>query len=172
MTQAAGNQRVGIANDGSWGIPVKPNTRYRATLYAKAGPGFAGSLTVAIASSTWGARRAKDGRTGAAQPATPPQQAPLLFFNATRDSKTGTIYVKVVNRGNAPQSVHVQVSRVAGIQPKGQLVAMTASGPEDTNSITEPSRIVPVTTSVDGLSADFTRTFPPYSVSVLLMKGK
>jgi alpha-N-arabinofuranosidase len=113
------------------------------------------------------------GRAGAAAPPAPPaQQVPLLFFNATRDSKTGAIYVKVVNRGSAPQSVRVQVSGVAAIEPKGQLVALTGSGPEDTNSITQPAKIVPVTTNVDGLGANFTRTFPPYSVSVLLMKGK
>jgi alpha-L-arabinofuranosidase len=61
---------------------------------------------------------------------------------------------------------------VAAIAPKGQLVALTGSGPEDTNSITQPAKILPVTTSAEGLGADFTRTFPPYSVSVLLMKGK
>ena len=49
---------------------------------------------------------------------------------------------------------------------------MSASSPDDTNSITEPTKIVPVTTKVDGLSADFTRTFPPYSITVLQMKGK
>src|ERR1039458_3022662 len=49
VTQATGNQRVGIANEGFWGIPVRPNTRYRASFYAKAAPGFSGPLTVAIA---------------------------------------------------------------------------------------------------------------------------
>jgi alpha-N-arabinofuranosidase len=113
------------------------------------------------------------GRAGAAPPPAPPaQQVPLLFFNATRDTKTGTLYVKVVNRGSAAQAVRVQVSGVAAIEPKGQLVALTGSGPEDTNSITQPAKIVPVTTGVDGLGADFTRTFPPYSISVLLMKGR
>jgi alpha-N-arabinofuranosidase len=51
-------------------------------------------------------------------------------------------------------------------------VTLKGSGPEDTNSITQPAKIVPVTSEVDGLSADFTRAFPPYSVSVLVMKGK
>ena len=50
VAQASGRQRVGIANDGFWGIPVKPNTRYRASVYAKAAAGFAGPLTVAIVS--------------------------------------------------------------------------------------------------------------------------
>jgi hypothetical protein len=33
-----------------WGIPVQPNTRYRATLLARADAGFAGPVTVAILS--------------------------------------------------------------------------------------------------------------------------
>jgi alpha-L-arabinofuranosidase len=41
--------RVGAANDGYWGIPVKPNTTYRASFYAKAS-GLTGPLTVAIES--------------------------------------------------------------------------------------------------------------------------
>jgi alpha-N-arabinofuranosidase len=48
IAQAAGDQRVGIANEGFWGIPVRPNTRYRASFYAKAAPGFKGAPTIAI----------------------------------------------------------------------------------------------------------------------------
>lgn len=44
-----GGGRVGIANDGFWGIPIKPNTTYRASFYAKSTG--AGPLTVAIESS-------------------------------------------------------------------------------------------------------------------------
>jgi alpha-L-arabinofuranosidase len=92
--------------------------------------------------------------------------------SASRDSSTGTIYVKVVNRGGTPQSVHVSVSGVAAVQPSGNIVTMSGSGPADTNSITQPVKIVPVTSPVDGLSADFTREFPPYSISVLQLKAK
>src|SRR5258708_5042827 len=50
VTRASGKQRAGIANDGFWGIPVRPNTRYRASFYAKA-KGFSGPLNVEIMSS-------------------------------------------------------------------------------------------------------------------------
>lgn len=43
-------QRTGIANEGYWGIPVKPDTAYRASFYAKSSPDFKGPLTVAIES--------------------------------------------------------------------------------------------------------------------------
>src|SRR5436190_15754992 len=55
VTQAAAGRPAGIANEGYWGIPVKPNTRYRASFYAKAAPGFTGPITVVIES--------EDGRT-------------------------------------------------------------------------------------------------------------
>src|SRR5258708_2614061 len=41
-------QRVGAANDGFWGIPVKPFTTYQASFWAKAAPGFTGPLTLDI----------------------------------------------------------------------------------------------------------------------------
>src|SRR5580698_3236524 len=50
ISQASGNQQVGVANDGFWGIPVKPNTTYKAMFYAKAAAGFSGGLTLSIVS--------------------------------------------------------------------------------------------------------------------------
>jgi len=44
-----------VANEGYWGIPVKPHWRYRASFYARAGDGFEGPVRVAIVS--------EDGRT-------------------------------------------------------------------------------------------------------------
>jgi len=43
--------RVAVANDGYWGIPIKPNWTYRCSFYAKAAEGFLGPLTVSIESS-------------------------------------------------------------------------------------------------------------------------
>ena len=51
VSQASGNQSVGVVNDGFWGIPVKPDTTYKAMFYAKASAGFAGGLTLSIVSN-------------------------------------------------------------------------------------------------------------------------
>jgi|WetSurMetagenome_2_1015567.scaffolds.fasta_scaffold14763_4 alpha-L-arabinofuranosidase len=48
IKSVAAGQRVGAANDGYWGIPVRPNTVYTASFYAKASQNFKGSLKVAI----------------------------------------------------------------------------------------------------------------------------
>jgi alpha-L-arabinofuranosidase len=47
----APGKRVGVANAGYWGIPVKPATEYRVSFYAKAAAGFDGALTVSIESN-------------------------------------------------------------------------------------------------------------------------
>jgi len=48
IAEAGPGRRAGVANSGYWGIPVRPDTTYRASFYAKAGPGFNGPLTVGI----------------------------------------------------------------------------------------------------------------------------
>jgi alpha-N-arabinofuranosidase len=50
-TSLKSGQRVGVANEGYWGIPVKADTTYHASFYAKSNPEFRGPLTVAIESN-------------------------------------------------------------------------------------------------------------------------
>ena len=50
ITGAGEKQRVGAANDGYWGIPVKPETTYKATFYARASDSFVGPLTASLES--------------------------------------------------------------------------------------------------------------------------
>ena len=101
-----------------------------------------------------------------------PQPVPTLFYDATRDSQSGTIYLKVVNRTAAPQPVKIEISGVPAIEAKGTATVMKAEKPDDTNSIKEPKKIVPVTGQAGGLGTDFTREFPPYSITILELKAK
>ena len=100
------------------------------------------------------------------------EQVPTLFFDATRDSATGTIYLKVVNRQDTPQQVRIQISGAPSIEAAGTATVLKAGSRDDTNTILEPEKIVPVSESVDGLGADFTREFPPFSITVLELKTK
>ena len=51
VTKASTAHRAGVANEGYWGIPVRPNARYRASLFAKAAPGFTGPIELSIQSN-------------------------------------------------------------------------------------------------------------------------
>jgi alpha-N-arabinofuranosidase len=112
-------------------------------------------------------------RSGIPQGEAPaPQPVPSVFYDATRDSQSGTIYLKVVNRQSTAQPVHIQISGTTAVEAQGTAIVLKADKPDDTNSIQEPTKIVPVTETADGLGTDFTREFPPYSVTILELKAK
>ena len=90
----------------------------------------------------------------------------------TRSPIESTDRLANTNLQSVPQSVRVQISGADKIESSAEAVTLSADSPEDTNSIQEPEKIIPVTTTVDGLGSDFTREFPPYSITVLEMKGK
>jgi alpha-N-arabinofuranosidase len=52
VNKVSGGQHVGIANEGYWGIPVKPGTRYHFSFWAKAGGGFNGPVTVSLVNNS------------------------------------------------------------------------------------------------------------------------
>ena len=115
------------------------------------------------------------GRRGA--PATPPanpapaRQLATLYYSATKDTKTGAIFLKLVNTATTPQPVQIDIKGVASIAPTGESTVLTSANPTDTNSITEPTKVVPVTTPATGLSTSFTRTLAPFSLTVLKLQG-
>jgi len=125
------------------------------------------------------ARGGRGGFPGAAQaapdpnalvPPTPmPRAMPDMFFSATKDS--GTVYVNIVNRSAVPQPVHITLSGLKSIAPNGKAITLSSGSINDTNSITEPHKVEPVTAEVSGIGPDFTRTVPASSVTVLEIKG-
>ena len=50
VAAAPNGRRVGVANEGYWGVPVQPNTTYRASFFAR-GDGGTGPLTVSLESA-------------------------------------------------------------------------------------------------------------------------
>jgi alpha-L-arabinofuranosidase len=102
----------------------------------------------------------------------PPRQIRQILFDATRDSQSGIIYLKVVNEAGTPQRINIQVNGCRRIAPEGEAVSLTASSPSDTNSIEDPRRIVPRTERAGNLSSSFTREFSPYSITVLKLATK
>jgi alpha-N-arabinofuranosidase len=106
------------------------------------------------------------------QPAATTPQLPAVFSSVTRDSSSGTIYVKIVNTLGAPQPVKIEISGLTSVAADGDAVVMKANSPDDTNTITDPTHVAPITEKVTGLGADFTREFPPYSITILELKAK
>ncbi len=102
----------------------------------------------------------------------PAIQVPTMFFSATRSDQRGEIYLKVVNSVGTAQTVQVDLAGAAKVAAEGKAIVLSSSRKEDTNTITEPTKVVPVTSKARGLGKQFSYSFAPYSVTVLVLSAK
>ncbi|RYE16427.1 MAG: alpha-N-arabinofuranosidase, partial [Sphingobacteriaceae bacterium] len=99
-----------------------------------------------------------------------PKNIPALFYVATQ--KNGTVYLKIVNAQNVPQAVNLSLQGAGKVALTGTKVVLKSDNPEDTNSITEPEKIIPVTTKIKGIKKAFSQTLPAYSITILQLETK
>jgi alpha-N-arabinofuranosidase len=90
---------------------------------------------------------------------------------ATRDSKTGEIFIKLVNPGMTNVVVKIEINGVASLAPKGTAITLQGS-PEDTNSINHPQNVMPITATLRDVKAEFSHTMPPQSIVLLKLKSR
>ena len=93
------------------------------------------------------------------------QTLPGLFVSATRDTKAGTLYLKLVNALATAQEIAVDL-RGAKVASDGTMTTLSGS-PTDVNSLAEPMKVSPVETRIEGLGSTFRRVLPAHSVVVL-----
>lgn len=98
---------------------------------------------------------------------TTPPPVPTVFYSATNDEHSGIIYLKLVNTTAKKQPVQINLNGVAKVLPNATLVVIKSDKPENTNTITDPEKIIPVTSKIKGVAPVFTRILDPYSVSIL-----
>jgi alpha-N-arabinofuranosidase len=116
-------------------------------------------------------RRRKDDHTPP-PPRPPTQSVPCIFYDATRASETGTIFVKLVNRQGTAQPVQIAISGTPTVKSEGRLTLLQGDSPDDTNSLEQPQKIVPQTSVVRDFGQDMTYVCPPYSISILELQTK
>jgi alpha-N-arabinofuranosidase len=110
------------------------------------------------------------GRRGASQPAAPRMvNIEQLYYVVTKDTKTGTVYLKVVNISGKPMSVKLNLAG-ANVAPDADCWVLSSASDSDTNSITDPERVVPKAAPIHDAATSFTHEFPAYSVSIVLLK--
>lgn len=94
-----------------------------------------------------------------------------FYSNASRDSATGDIFLKAVNFSATPQTMNINMAGVRGLS--GTATAQVLAGlPSDQNSVENPTKIAPVTTTINNVSANFSHEFPAYSVTVMRFKAQ
>lgn len=90
---------------------------------------------------------------------------------ATRDHKTGTIFLKAVNPGESPETVKVAIQGVDSLAGKASVTTLSGNL-DDLNSIGQPRKIVPATATLQGLKPAFNYTLPARSVVVFRLRGR
>jgi alpha-N-arabinofuranosidase len=94
-----------------------------------------------------------------------------LQTSVVRDSKTGAIYVKVVNPTSTPQPLDIDLKGIRSIGPTTHTMTLAAD-PSATNTIDEPTKVAPVTSQMAGAAPKFRYTFAPSSITVLKIDSR
>ena len=90
-----------------------------------------------------------------------------FFYSVTRDATKGKVYLKLVNANSTPQPLEINLGGAGKVGASGILVTLGAADPAETNTISTPTRIVPVKTTLKDVGSTFSHTVPGYSVQVL-----
>ncbi len=90
-----------------------------------------------------------------------------LYQSVTRDKATGTLYLKLVNAATMPAPVTVKLSNTGKAGASGRLYTLSAPSTEATNSITDPTHIVPTERDLKQLGSSFQVVLQPLSINVL-----
>lgn len=101
-----------------------------------------------------------------------PKQIPALFYVATKDSKTGMVYLKIVNTQDKAQAINIKLQGASKVINAGQQIVLKANDPLETNTIDDPKKIVPVTSPLKKVNKNFTYDAAPYSITVLQLETK
>ena len=72
-----------------------------------------------------------------------------------------------MNGSSTPQTVHIALKGTTRVSHDAHLVTLRGNTPEETNSISDPERLVPVSSTVHNVAPSFDHTIPSYSIQVL-----
>ncbi len=94
-----------------------------------------------------------------------------LFESVTRDAASGTMFIKLVNATTDPEPVTVQVTG-GGKLGSGHVYTLAGSSTEATNSIGDPTRIVPAEHALAPVGANLQVTLQPLSINVIELPAR
>ena len=88
-----------------------------------------------------------------------------LFYSATTSAAKKKLYLKLVNASTDPQPVQIDLD--AKVAPTAKTVSLTATNMRETNSIDAPTRVVPVESTLKGVSGKLQHSVPPLTIQVI-----
>ena len=86
---------------------------------------------------------------------------PRLFYSATYGKTKGTLFLKMVNASSVAQSLSIRLRGATHVGGSGKLISLSAHGPEETNTLSVPTRIKPVESVLRGITPSFEQCSRP-----------
>ncbi|HEU5397244.1 MAG TPA: alpha-L-arabinofuranosidase C-terminal domain-containing protein, partial [Verrucomicrobiae bacterium] len=94
-----------------------------------------------------------------------------LYASATRDEAAGEIILKVVNPADAAQKVTINLVGAKQVSPRAEQIVL-AGNPHDQNSMRNPAKIAPATSTIDSVAATFPYSVAPHSMTLLRIHAR
>jgi alpha-N-arabinofuranosidase len=98
------------------------------------------------------------------------EPAQKLFASAVRDDKTGEVILKVVNGSETAAPIEIKLTGAAKVDATARATVLAGTNLRDENRIGQPNVVKPVESSATVSGSNFTRTFEPWSLTVLRVK--
>lgn len=90
----------------------------------------------------------------------------MLYAVAGRDQRTHEIVLQIVNPFGTPQDTQINLAG-AHVADHARVTILADNDPDAENTLENPDRIMPRTTDLRGVSADFTYQAPAYSLTTM-----
>jgi len=90
-----------------------------------------------------------------------------IYASVTRDEKQRKLFIKVVNASSDVQPLSIALDGMSTTVKQATLVTLSGKTPDATNSITNPTAVVPVERQIKVTGPKFEQSFAPYSINAL-----
>ena len=91
---------------------------------------------------------------------------PKLFYSITKNTAKKQLYLKLVNGSSDPQTLTIDLPG-AKVAATARVVSLTARSMQATNTIDNPTHIVPVKSTLTNVSSSIRHTVPGYAIEVI-----
>lgn len=101
-------------------------------------------------------------------------RAPLvstIFYSATKDTRTEIIYLKVINTTGQKQPMEINLRDIGKISTDAKLIDVKGTHSEDTNTINDPEKIIPVGSKINDIAPVFPGTLDTFFVNILQLQA-
>ena len=89
-----------------------------------------------------------------------------LFYSVTKDTKRNRTYLKLVNAASNAQAVDLKF-RGATLAKTGKLAMLRGVSTQETNTLEQPTNIVPIETPLRDVGSELHYTAPAYSIQII-----